>query len=118
VTWNITTVPTSELCVDTTSQMKEEYFSSLASASLHNDANSKSTIKFVNTSMHGVSNPYVTRAFEVYGFKSFIPVKEQQVPNPDCQAIHDSFMSSTYITVQFQRYLFQTLRRRALWTLP
>lgn len=45
--------------------------------------NAESTIKFVNTSMHGVSHPFVVRAFEAYDFYPFIPVKEQQNPDPE-----------------------------------
>lgn len=33
--------------------------------------------------MHGVSDSYVKRAFEGFGFAPFVPVKEQQQPNPD-----------------------------------
>jgi phosphoglucomutase len=33
--------------------------------------------------MHGVSHPWVTRAFEIFGFRPFIPVKEQQNPDPE-----------------------------------
>jgi len=33
--------------------------------------------------MHGVSDFYVKRAFEMFGFASYVPVKEQQQPNPD-----------------------------------
>jgi phosphomannomutase len=63
--------------------MKVAYFESLASLSTHAELNKHTPIKFVNTSMHGVSHPFVTKAFEVYGFASFIPVKEQQAPDPE-----------------------------------
>ena len=33
--------------------------------------------------MHGVGTPYAKRSFEVFGLKSFIPVKEQVEPDPD-----------------------------------
>lgn len=35
--------------------------------------------------MHGVSHPFVTKGFETFGFPSnvFIPVKEQQEPDPE-----------------------------------
>jgi hypothetical protein len=33
--------------------------------------------------MHGVSDTYVKRAFEVFGFSPYIPVKEQQRPDPE-----------------------------------
>lgn len=45
--------------------------------------NAESPVKFVNTSMHGVGHPFVVRAFEAYGLPPFIPVKEQQDPDPD-----------------------------------
>jgi phosphoglucomutase len=33
--------------------------------------------------MHGVSDPFVSRAFESFGFPPFVPVLEQQQPDPD-----------------------------------
>jgi phosphomannomutase len=33
--------------------------------------------------MHGVSHPWVTKAFETFGFAPFIPVREQQDPDPE-----------------------------------
>ncbi|KAG5221509.1 Phosphoglucomutase [Salix suchowensis] len=40
-------------------------------------------VKFVNTSMHGVSNPFVTRGFELFGLPPFVAVEEQRNPDPD-----------------------------------
>jgi phosphomannomutase len=45
--------------------------------------NGSTEIKFVNTSMHGVGHVFVNRGFERFGFKPFIPVKEQQHPDPE-----------------------------------
>ena len=45
--------------------------------------NATTPVRFVNTSMHGVSDLYVKRAFDIFGFASYVPVKEQQEPNPD-----------------------------------
>jgi phosphomannomutase len=45
--------------------------------------NGSTDIKFVNTSMHGVGHVFVDRGFECFGFKPFIPVKEQQHPDPE-----------------------------------
>jgi phosphomannomutase len=45
--------------------------------------NQQSTIKFVNTSMHGVSDSFAMQAFEIFGFPPYIPVTEQQLPDPD-----------------------------------
>lgn len=45
--------------------------------------NGTTPIKFVNTSMHGVSDPFVKQAFSNFGFAPYIPVLEQQAPDPD-----------------------------------
>jgi phosphoglucomutase len=33
--------------------------------------------------MHGVSNTFLEMAFEKFGFLPFIPVKQQQFPDPE-----------------------------------
>lgn len=43
--------------------------------------NSSTRLRFVNTSMHGVSNSYVSKAFEVVGLSPFIPVENQKLPD-------------------------------------
>ena len=43
--------------------------------------------KFVNTSMHGVSYPFATKAFEVFGLPAFMSVPEQQNPDPDFRTV-------------------------------
>ena len=45
--------------------------------------NSEDTLKFVNTSMHGVGDDPARKAFEIFGLPPFTPVKEQQVPDPE-----------------------------------
>ncbi|KAH9980248.1 hypothetical protein BGW80DRAFT_1274310, partial [Lactifluus volemus] len=45
--------------------------------------NASTDIKFVNTSMHGVGHMFVAKSFEGFGFKPFIPVEEQQHPDPE-----------------------------------
>jgi phosphoglucomutase len=37
--------------------------------------------------MHGVSDPFVSHAFEIFGFPPFIPVKEQQQPDPEFSTV-------------------------------
>jgi phosphomannomutase len=37
--------------------------------------------------MHGVSHVFVKRGFENFGFKPFIPVKEQQDPDPEFPSV-------------------------------
>lgn len=38
---------------------------------------------FVNTSMHGVGDPFTSKAFEIAGFSPYTPVKEQQHADPE-----------------------------------
>ncbi|KAI0075472.1 hypothetical protein K474DRAFT_1624431 [Panus rudis PR-1116 ss-1] len=76
-------VTSSDLCIDKTSEMVEAYFNALSSLSHNRQLNGRSTIQFVNTSMHGVSHVYVTKAFEVFGFPLFTPVAEQKEPDPE-----------------------------------
>ncbi|KAG6864147.1 hypothetical protein C0991_012125 [Blastosporella zonata] len=45
--------------------------------------NGTTGIKFVNTSMHGVSDRFVSEAFSTFGFAPYIPVVEQQQPDPE-----------------------------------
>ncbi|KAJ7771839.1 hypothetical protein B0H16DRAFT_1305777 [Mycena metata] len=82
-TWTTEQLHSSPLCLDRTQEMKDAYFSNLSSLNLSRSLNGESKIKFVNTSMHGVSDAFVSRAFESFGFPPFIPVKEQQQPNPE-----------------------------------
>jgi phosphomannomutase len=49
--------------------------------------NGSTDIKFVNTSLHGVGHVFVNRGFEGFGFKPFIPVKEQQHPDPEFPSV-------------------------------
>jgi phosphomannomutase len=44
---------------------------------------SAAQVKFVNTSMHGVGHSFALQAFEIFGLPKFIPVKEQQNPDPE-----------------------------------
>ncbi|KAF8803603.1 hypothetical protein BYT27DRAFT_7195445 [Phlegmacium glaucopus] len=71
------------LCVDFTQEMRKSYFQSLAKNNLTRELNQQSTIKFVNTSMHGVSDSFVMQAFRIFGFRPYIPVNEQQFPDPE-----------------------------------
>jgi phosphomannomutase len=37
--------------------------------------------------MHGVGHVFVDRSFERFGFRPFIPVKEQQHPDPEFPSV-------------------------------
>ncbi|KAJ7582492.1 hypothetical protein C8J56DRAFT_791746 [Mycena floridula] len=85
-TWSLDEFQSSSLLCDKTEEMKDAYFASLESLNLSHDLNAASSIKFVNTSMHGVSDPFIERAFNLFGFDSLsilVRVQEQQQPDPD-----------------------------------
>ncbi|KAF8136146.1 hypothetical protein EV363DRAFT_1542317, partial [Boletus edulis] len=76
-------VYSSSLCRDPTDEMKESYFTLI-----HGMANPRlrlgaTPIKFVNTSMHGVSDAFLSEVFRRAGFEPYIAVEEQQAPDPN-----------------------------------
>ncbi|CAL1703944.1 unnamed protein product [Somion occarium] len=81
--WDVSILNTSPLCLDRTSEMTQEYYTALAFLSHTRSLNASSSIKFVNTSMHGVSHVFVCKAFHDFGFQSFLPVLEQMQPDPE-----------------------------------
>jgi phosphomannomutase len=85
--WDADSVLANPLCIDRTREMVEGYFDHIASLSQYNALNGSTDIKFVNTSMHGVGHVFVDRSFERFGFRPFIPVKEQQHPDPEFPSV-------------------------------
>ncbi|EKM55765.1 uncharacterized protein PHACADRAFT_144538 [Phanerochaete carnosa HHB-10118-sp] len=81
--WDVSKLTSSPLCLDHTEEMKQAYFESLAALSTAKSSNSSTPIKFVNTSMHGVSHPFMVEAFRRFGFEPFVAVAEQQSPDPE-----------------------------------
>ncbi|KAH9857791.1 phosphoglucomutase first 3 domain-containing protein [Lenzites betulinus] len=59
------------------------YFEYINTLCLYKTLNSQTPLKFVNTSMHGVSDPAMTKAFELFGLPKYIPVVAQQKPDPE-----------------------------------
>ena len=49
--------------------------------------NMSEPIKFVNTSMHGVSDKFIGQAFQTLGFPAYTPVLKQQFPDPDFPSV-------------------------------
>ncbi|KAG1819614.1 uncharacterized protein BJ212DRAFT_1341994 [Suillus subaureus] len=73
----------SGLCFDYTEEMKKGYFHSLSNLRAKILSFDGASVAFVNTSMHGVGDPFASRAFEIAGFLPYTPVKEQQHPDPE-----------------------------------
>ncbi|KAI0362761.1 phosphoglucomutase first 3 domain-containing protein [Trametes cingulata] len=59
------------------------YFEYIKSLCHYQSLNSQTALKFVNTSMHGVSDPAMTKAFELFGLPKYIPVEAQRTPDPN-----------------------------------
>ncbi|KAF6764966.1 phosphoglucomutase 1 [Ephemerocybe angulata] len=82
--WTYGELLTSELCVDRTEEAKDMYFMAIGNYEhLRNLPVGTEGISFVNTSMHGVSDPFVQRAFQTFGVAPYIPVEEQRLPDPE-----------------------------------
>ncbi|KAJ7470417.1 hypothetical protein FB451DRAFT_1339920 [Mycena latifolia] len=81
-TWLMEQLHLSPLCLDRTQEMKDAYFSNLSALNLSRSLNGEAKVAFVNTSLHGVSDPFVSRAFDSFGFPPYTPVVEQQQPDP------------------------------------
>ncbi|KAJ3842905.1 hypothetical protein F5878DRAFT_606469 [Lentinula raphanica] len=81
-TWSVEQVHSSTNCVDVTEQMRKSYFSEIEKLKLSLYTPSTKPLLFVNTSMHGVSHPIVTKALKTFGI-SVIPVEEQMLPDPE-----------------------------------
>ncbi|KAI6043124.1 hypothetical protein EDC04DRAFT_2654682 [Pisolithus marmoratus] len=78
---NASDVYVSPLCVDCSDSMRESYFTLVRGLVTTELGHSSS--KFVNTSMHGVSDPFISEAFRQVGFAPCIPVEKQRLPDPD-----------------------------------
>ncbi|KAI0340695.1 hypothetical protein BDW22DRAFT_1360127 [Trametopsis cervina] len=83
VTWDVSTLQTSPLCIDRTSELVQAYLTKLATLRSQRIQSTKRPLEFINTSMHGVSDVFMQKAFSVYGFPPYTPVKEQQSPDPE-----------------------------------
>ncbi|KZP29895.1 hypothetical protein FIBSPDRAFT_726687 [Athelia psychrophila] len=81
--WDLSATAEATYCIDRTAEMREAYFAALAAQNVSLEGNSATDLVFVNTSMHGVGHPFAVRAFEMAGFAPFVPVAEQQEPDPE-----------------------------------
>ncbi|KAH9946369.1 phosphoglucomutase 1 [Epithele typhae] len=61
----------------------DEYLAYIGSLCHSRTANTQTPLKFVNTSMHGVSDSPMSKAFELFGFPMYVPVAAQQKPDPE-----------------------------------
>nr|XP_031316184.1 glucose 1,6-bisphosphate synthase isoform X2 [Camelus dromedarius] len=85
--WNDNLVDTSPLKRDPLQDICRRYMEDLQKICFHRELNSKTTLKFIHTSFHGVGHDYVQLAFQVFGFKPPIPVPEQKDPDPDFSTV-------------------------------
>ncbi|TFK55033.1 hypothetical protein OE88DRAFT_1653657 [Heliocybe sulcata] len=86
--YDISAISTSSLCTDVTQKMREDYLQYVKALSCQDSESQKAEIRVVNTSMHGVSHAILTKVFESLGFPAYIPVKEQEAPNPDFPTVN------------------------------
>ncbi|XP_028910085.1 glucose 1,6-bisphosphate synthase [Ornithorhynchus anatinus] len=85
--WNENLVDTSPLKRDPLQDICTSYMEDLKKICFHRDLNTKTSLKFVHTSFHGVGHDYVQLAFKAFGFNPPIPVPEQKDPDPDFSTV-------------------------------
>jgi len=72
-----------DLVIDPYDEMVEKYQACIGGLVNYKEDNYNSPVKFCYTAMHGVGLPFAKKSFEAFGFKPFVEVDEQVLPNPD-----------------------------------
>jgi len=82
--WNPESLIGSSDCVDKTEGLTQAYFEYISGLQTK-DQSLLPPVKFVNTSMHGVSSPFIRRGMQAFGFpeQAVIEVAEQKDPDPE-----------------------------------
>ena len=101
--WNHGTLLSSSDCLDKTQELTQAYFEYISGlktkcaqvlrpgvdnrllTNLVRNQGPLAPVKFVNTSMHGVSSPFVKKGMQVFGFpeQAVVEVAEQRDPDPE-----------------------------------
>uniref|UniRef100_A0A6Q2ZNF8 Phosphoglucomutase 2-like 1 n=1 Tax=Esox lucius TaxID=8010 RepID=A0A6Q2ZNF8_ESOLU len=81
--WDESLSDSSPLRRDPLREICHAYMEDLNSVCFHRELNTKSPLKFVHSSFHGVGHNYVQQAFRAFGFSPPIPVPEQKDPDPN-----------------------------------
>uniref|UniRef100_A0A8C8FJD2 Phosphoglucomutase 2-like 1 n=1 Tax=Oncorhynchus tshawytscha TaxID=74940 RepID=A0A8C8FJD2_ONCTS len=85
--WNESLADNSPLRSDPLREISKMYMEDLSSVCFHRELNTKSPLKFVHSSFHGVGHDYVQQAFRAFGFPPPIPVPEQKDPDPNFSTV-------------------------------
>ncbi|XP_072118572.1 glucose 1,6-bisphosphate synthase [Mobula birostris] len=85
--WNENLSNISPLRQDPLNEICALYMEDLKKLCFHRELNSKTPLKFVHTSFHGVGHEYVQAAFKAFGFIPPIPVPEQKDPDPEFSTV-------------------------------
>lgn len=85
--WNESLADSSSLRSDPLPDICRSYMEDLNSICFHRELNTKSPLKFVHSSFHGVGHNYVQQAFQAFGFHPPIPVPEQKDPDPNFSTV-------------------------------
>ncbi|KAJ3913861.1 hypothetical protein F5877DRAFT_93012 [Lentinula edodes] len=80
--WPIEPADISDNCLDVTDEIKRAYLVEIENLKLPQYTPSNDPLRFVNTSMHGVSHPIITDALKIFSI-TVDPVKEQMHPDPE-----------------------------------
>ncbi|KAI0233011.1 Phosphoglucomutase-2 [Lamellibrachia satsuma] len=82
--WDTSVVDSSPLRTDPYDEIWTSYMQDLKKLSYYSEGNSRSSVVFTYTAMHGVGYKFIIEAFKMFGFKSnLVPVMEQVEPDPE-----------------------------------
>ncbi|XP_076832792.1 glucose 1,6-bisphosphate synthase isoform X2 [Brachyhypopomus gauderio] len=85
--WHEDLVESSPLKKDPLEDVCHCYMEELGTICFHRDLNTRSPLRFVHSSFHGVGHDYVQKAFQTFGFPPPIPVPEQMNPDPNFSTV-------------------------------
>lgn len=82
--WDPEELLASNDCIDQTEELTRAYFEYLSGLRTTDEGISQ-VIRFVNTSLHGVSSPFVRQGMQIFGFpdQAIVEVTEQKDPDPE-----------------------------------
>uniref|UniRef100_A0A8C4NAV2 Phosphoglucomutase 2 n=1 Tax=Eptatretus burgeri TaxID=7764 RepID=A0A8C4NAV2_EPTBU len=81
--WDEGLAETSPLCKDIYDEIYRDYFRDLQKLCFYREVNTKASLRFVHTSVHGVGHVFVQSAFAVFGLDLPAAVPEQCDPDPE-----------------------------------
>lgn len=81
--WNLESLKSNPLITDPFDEVYKSYFQDLTKLCYRKEHNSKTSLKFTYSAMHGVGYEFSLESFKAFNLNPFIPVVEQIQPDPE-----------------------------------